>query len=388
MSEPKRTWADIDLAALLSNYRALRARAGEGVKFLGVVKANAYGHGAVPVAKLLEEAGADYLAVACLEEGATLREAGVIMPILILGLTEPRYTPELLRYDLTAAVGSRTCAEEMSRMASEAKKRVRIHLKIDTGMGRVGFTCREDRDPLSEILPVMDLPGLDIEGIFTHFATSDMPGIGDDYQKMQYRLFTGLTARLEEAVGRRFSIRHCANSGAVTGHPDTFLDMVRPGIALYGCYPSELRESVGLTPVMSVRTRIAQIRDFREGDSVSYGRIYTAPGPRRIAVVPVGYADGLHRVLSGKIDMLVHGQRVPQVGRICMDMCMLDVTDVPDAEEGDLVTLFGKDGEACIPVEEQAEKAGTISYEILSGIAPRVERVYRMPQNIKKILNN
>jgi len=364
------------LSAIRHNYRAMRARLAPGTKFLGVVKADAYGHGAVPVARLLEQEGADYLAVACLDEAIALREAGLKLPILILGITAPEDTAVLMRYDITSALGNRENAEAMSRLAVEAGGKVKVHLKVDSGMGRVGFTCHGGRDPLKDMLAVMGLPGLDIEGIFTHFATSDMPGVGDDYQQMQFSAFRSIIERLEQESGKKFAIRHCTNSGAMTGHPDTYMDMVRPGIALYGCYPCELTGGIELRPAMSVRSRIVQIKEFGEGDTVSYGRTWTSPGVRKIAIVPIGYADGLHRVLSNKIQMLVRGQRVSQVGRICMDMCMLDVTDAAGASVGDTVTLFGRDGEAFIPVEEQAEKAGTISYELLCDMSPRVQRVY------------
>ena len=376
MNEPKRTWAEVDLGAIRHNYEQMRKRAGAGVKFLGVVKADAYGHGALPVAELLQRIGADYLAVACLDEAEALRKGGIILPVLILGVTDPKYTEDLIRLDLTAAVADEGSAMEMSRIAESLGQRAKVHLKVDTGMGRIGFICRGGRDPSEQLARIADLPGLDAEGIFTHFAASDMPGEGDAYTQEQYEEFRALVQRIENTRGKRFGIRHCANSGAMTGHPDKFLDMVRPGIALYGCYPSKLTGGLELRPAMSVRTRIVQIRELLPGDSVSYGRRYIAEKPVRTAVVPIGYADGLHRILSGKIDMLVRGRRAPQIGRICMDMCMLDVTDIPEAGVGDVVTLFGMDGDACIPVEEQAEKAGTISYETLCAMSPRVERIW------------
>ena len=262
----------------------------------------------------------------------------------------------------------------MSEIAVKLGKTVKVHLKVDSGMGRVGFTCHDGRDPEDEMLKVMALPGLDIEGIFTHFAMSDV--FGDKYTDMQFREFTGLITRLEEKTGFKFKLRHCTNSGAMINYDWAYLDMVRPGIALYGCYPAEEKGDIDLLPAMSVKTKIAQIKEFQPGDTVSYGRTYASDGIRKIAIVPIGYADGLHRVLSNKIEMLVRGQRVKQVCRICMDMCMLDVTDVSDVCEGDIVTLFGKDGDEFIPVEEQAEKAGTISYELLCSMSPRVKRVY------------
>ncbi|MBR6205784.1 MAG: alanine racemase [Oscillospiraceae bacterium] len=376
MNEPKRTWAEVDLGAIRHNYEQMRKRAGDGVKFLGVVKADAYGHGALQVAGMLQRAGADYLAVACLDEAEALRQGGITLPILILGVTDPKYTEELIRMEITAAVADMHTAGEMSKIATGLGRRAKIHLKVDTGMGRIGFICRGDRDPAALLAQAADLPGLDAEGIFTHFATSDMPGEGDAYTEEQYEAFRTVVREAEQIRGKRFPIRHCANSGAMTGHPDKFLDMVRPGIALYGCYPSELTGNLDLRPAMSVRTRVVQVRELMPGDSVSYGRRFIAERPVRTAVVPIGYADGLHRVLSGRIDMLVRGRRAPQIGRICMDMCMLDVTDIPEVREGDVVTLFGEDGGARIPVEELAEKAGTISYEMLCAMSPRVERVW------------
>lgn len=374
MEEPKRTWAEISLKNIRHNYESMRARLKPGTRFLGVVKADAYGHGAIPVARMLEQAGADYLAVACLDEALTLRSAGIKLPILILGITDPKYTELLISHNITAALGSYENAVAMNELALQLGSKVRVHLKADSGMGRVGFTCHGGRNPEEAMAEILTMPGLDIEGIFTHFAMSDV--LGDPYTNMQFEAFTSLIDRLEKRAGFRFRIRHCTNSGAMINYDWAYLDMVRPGIALYGCYPAEETGGIELRPAMSVRSRIAQIKEFDAGDTVSYGRIYTAPGKRRIAIVPIGYADGLHRTLSGKIDMLVRGQRVPQVGRICMDMCMLDVTDVPDAAVGDTVTLFGHDGDAFIPVEEQAEKAGTISYELLCAMSPRVTRIY------------
>ena len=374
MNEQKRTWAEISLENILHNYLEMRSKLRPEQKFLGVVKANAYGHGAVKVAKLLEENGADYLAVACLDEAEELRLAGIKLPILILGCTSPEYTEKLIELNITQALGTLKNAEIMSEIAVKLGKTVKVHLKVDSGMGRVGFTCHDGRDPEDEMLKVMALPGLDIEGIFTHFAMSDV--LGDKYTDMQFREFTGLITRLEEKTGFKFKLRHCTNSGAMINYNWAYLDMVRPGIALYGCYPAEEKGDIDLLPAMSVKTKIAQIKEFQPGDTVSYGRTYASDGIRKIAIVPIGYADGLHRVLSNKIEMLVRGQRVKQVGRICMDMCMLDVTDVSDVCEGDIVTLFGKDGEEFIPVEEQAEKAGTISYELLCSMSPRVKRVY------------
>ena len=373
--DTERTWAEIDLDCIEHNFREMKARLGEDTRFLGVVKADAYGHGANKVAAVLQEAGCDYFAVACLDEAMRLRAGGAMLPILILGYTSPERTPELIEYGITQSVSSLAMAKEMSLIASSLGRSVKVHLKADSGMGRMGFTCHGGRDPSDEMAEIMRLPNLDIEGIFTHFAVSDVEG-GGEYTEMQFEAFTSLADRLEALSGKKFKIRHCTNSGAMINYEKTYLDMVRPGIALYGCYPDKDHGGLELRPAMQLKTRIYQIKEFAAGDTVSYGRLYTAPSVRRIAVVPIGYADGLHRVLSGKLEMLVRGQRVPQVGRICMDMCMLDVTDVEGVTEGDVVTVFGRDGDGFIPVEEPAEKAGTISYEILCDVSPRVPRLY------------
>ena len=374
MDRQKRTWAEIDLDNIRYNYRSMRKALKPEQKFLGVVKANAYGHGAVQVARVLEKEGADYLAVACIDEAVELRDSGIKLPVLILGITDPKYTDVLIEKNITQAVGSLENAKKMSETAVNMGKTVKIHLKADSGMGRVGFVCYGDRDPAFEMAEVIKLPGLEVEGIFTHFAVSDE--LGDEFTNMQFDAFCAVCHKTEELSGKKFKIRHCTNSGAMINYEWTYMDMVRPGIALYGCYPAAEKGQIDLKPVMQVKTRIAQIKDFEAGDTVSYGRTCAVAEKRRIAIVPIGYADGLHRVLSGKIDMLLSGKRVKQIGRICMDMCMIDVTDVPDAKVGDVVTVFGCDGEAVLPVEEQAEKAGTISYELLCAVSPRIPRIY------------
>ena len=373
MDKQMRTRAEIDLDAIEHNYLQMRSRLNPGTRFLGVVKANAYGHGAVKVAGLLQELGCDYLAVACLSEAIELRENGITLPVLILGYTDPKYTPALVQYGLTQALSGLEMAEAMSENAAGGN--VKVHLKVDSGMGRMGFTVHSGRAPFGDILKTVRLPNLEIEGIFTHFAVSDTAG-GEEYTQMQFKAFTDIISRIETESGIKFKIKHCTNSGAMISYNKVYLDMVRPGIALYGCYPDRETGGLELQPAMSLKTRIAQIKDFIPGDSVSYGRTFRAETPCRVAVITIGYADGLHRVLSNSIQVLVRGKRCRQIGRICMDMCMIDVTDVPEASVGDEVTIFGRDGNAVIPVEEQAEKAGTISYELLCAPANRVERVY------------
>ena len=369
MYEKDRTWAEIRLEAVRNNLCALRGRLTPGTHFLGVVKADAYGHGAVPVARTLEEAACDYLAVATLCEARELRDAGISLPILILGWTSPEHSEDIVRSRITQAVSDPGQARALSLAAVKLGVPAKIHLKIDTGMGRTGFLARGGRDPLPELLPLLTLPGLETEGIFTHFAVSETD---PEYTNAQAERFLSVVAAAERVLGHRIPLRHCANSGTVLQYRHLDLDMVRPGIALYGVSPDASLPAPDLIPVMTLKSRICQIRPLSPGESVSYGRRYLADVPRRMAVLPIGYADGLFRSLSGKASFLLRGTRVPQIGTICMDMCMLDVTEVPDAAVGDEVTVFGTDPS----VSELAGLAGTIPYELLCAVSPRVPRVY------------
>ena len=369
----KRTWAEISLPNLEHNYRALRGMLPRGCRFLGVVKANAYGHGAVPVAKKLEELGAEYLAVACLDEAVELRQAGITAPILLLGPTPAEFAGELLHYDLTQSVQDLPAARALSEAAVQADKPLKIHIKADTGMSRLGFLCDEEHADASadEIAQACALPGLEAEGIFTHFANADSD---ESYSMRQLTRFLDVVDKLT-ARGVEFKIRHCAASAAVLNYPCTHLDMVRPGIALYGHYPDPSCEGLdgpGLLPVMTLKTRVIAVRELPAGTCISYGCTHTLARDSRLAVLPVGYADGLERLLSNRGEMLVLGQRVPILGRVCMDLCMVDVTDLPAVKVGDEVTVFGPE----LPLEEKADTVGTIQYELLCGVAPRVPRVY------------
>ncbi len=363
-----RTWAEIDLDALAHNYRALRSNLEPGCKFVGVVKANAYGHGAVPVAKKLEELGAEYLAVACLDEAVELRQAGITAPILILGGTPGQFAPELLRYDITQTVFDLTTAKEYSAAAQKAGKSLKVHIKADTGMGRLGFV---GADRVAEIKEVCALPGLEAEGLFTHFADADG---SEEYTMAQFTSFLDLRDALERE-GVTFKINHCAASAAMLHYPCTHLDMVRPGIALYGHYPDEDAvglDGPGLIPVMTLKTRVAAVRTLPAGSCISYGRTHVLSRESRLAVLPIGYADGLHRGLSGRMEVAFDGQPAPIVGRICMDLCMADVTDLPQVQPGDVAEVFGKN----LRVEDKSDTLGTISYECLTSISRRVPRVY------------
>ena len=370
--ETARTWAEISLGNLEHNYRALRACAPDS-RFVGVVKANAYGHGAIPIARCLAQLGADYLAVACLDEAAELRGAGISAPILILGYTPPGLAAEVVNLDVTQTVSTPELARALNDAAAGLGKRARIHLKVDTGMSRLGVLGHHPETAARELAGLC-LPHLEPEGIFTHFADAD----GDeDYTMLQFTRFLDVLDELKGKYGRTFEIRHCAASAAVLNYPCTHMDMVRPGIALYGCYPDPACEGLdgpGLKPVMSLYSRVAAVRDFPADTPVSYGCTASfGAGGGRTAVLPIGYADGLHRVLSNESSVWLDGECRPIMGRVCMDMCMIGLSPGADVRPGDVAEVFGPH----LPVERQAETAGTISYELLCAVSPRVPRIYK-----------
>ena len=367
-----RTWAEVNLANLEHNYRALRAMLAPGCRFLGVVKANAYGHGAVQVAQRLERLGAEYLAVACLDEALELRQAGVRLPILILGYTPVERGGELLEGEITQTVYDLESARALSRLAEAAGKPLKIHIKADTGMSRLGWLCDEAHraESVDAICQVCALPGLEPEGIYTHFANADSD---EDYTMLQFTRFLDLLEVLKER-GLTFPIRHCAASAAVLRYPCTHLDMVRPGIALYGHYPDPSCEGLdgpGLRPVMTLKTRVASVKRVPAGTPVSYGCTHVLERDTRLAALTIGYADGLPRLCSDRLEVWLGGRRVPVVGRICMDMCMVDATGL-DVRPGDEAEVFG----GHLAIEEAAALAGTIQYELLCAVSPRVPREY------------
>ena len=366
-----RTWAEIDLDAIAHNMKTIRASLPEKTKFLGVVKADAYGHGAAAVARTLEENGADYLAVSCLAEALELRRAGSKLPILILGHTPGEYVKVLIEENLTQTVTCEAKALEYSEEAVKCGGRLRIHIKVDTGMSRLGFLCAGEHfeQGVKNILSACACPNLDAEGIYTHFAVSDEEGEENEgYTRAQFRLFTDMIKALEEK-GLHFALRHCANSGAVLSYRETALDMVRPGLLLYG-YGDGGR--LGLKCCMRLVTRVSTIKIYDEGTSVSYGRIYTTDRKTRMGVIPIGYADGLMRALSNRCSFYSCGGMAPQRGKICMDMCMIDLTALPDVNVDSEVEIFGPNA----PLEKLAEQAGTIPYELMCSVSKRVPRVY------------
>ena len=369
----KRTWAEISLPNIRHNYEAIRAALPAGCRFLGVVKADAYGHGALPVSRLLQEAGADYLAVSCLDEALELRRGGITMPVLILGHTPPEYTGLLIEQDFTQTVSALAKAREYSEAASALGKTLRVHIKLDTGMSRLGFLCAGDYFDrgVENVSLSCRLPNLEPEGIYTHFAVSDEAGEDQEaYTREQFRLFLAVIEAVQARSGVSFPIRHCANSGAVVHYPEMALDMVRPGLLLYGYGDDSGR--LGLKPCMRLVTTVSTIKHYEAGTSVSYGRRYVTDRHTRMGVLAIGYADGLPRILSNKCSFAAPGGFAPQRGSICMDMCMADLTDLPDAHVGSEVEIFGERSD----LDKLAAAAGTISYELLCAVSKRVPRVY------------
>ena len=388
MKTLKRTWAEVSLDNLEHNYRAIKNHIPEGCRFLGVMKADAYGHGAVPLSHALCELGAEYLAVSNLEEAIQLRRGGVRAPMLILGYTPASFADTMVFMDITQEVHSLEYAKELDTALAGTNYILNVHLKLDTGMTRIGFFAYDHERTLPELLEVCGLPHLHVEGVFTHFCVADSKAPEDEaFTRTQYARFTAMLDALA-AHGIRPELRHCASSGATILYPELALDMVRPGIATYGHAPSEDAEGIlDLRPLMTVRTTVAQPREIPAGTSISYGRTYTAERDMRVAVLPIGYADGLLRGLSGKVSFRIRGRMARSVGRICMDMCMVDVSEIPGVRVGDEAALFGYDTDGTLlPCERIAQQAGTISYEILCGISKRIPRIYMQDGREQEIL--
>jgi alanine racemase len=377
-------WAEVDLDALAHNIREIRRLAQKDALVTAVIKADGYGHGAKKIAQTLLDNGADRFAVAVLDEGIELRRAGFKVPILILGYTEKERAEELVSYDMEQAVYSWDLAEGLSKEAVKQGKTAKIHIKVDTGMGRIGL--QPNPESVQLIKKISQLPNIAIEGIFTHFAVAD--AFDKSYTEGQYEKFSWICRELEKE-NVKINVRHCANSATIIDLPQMHMNMVRAGIILYGLKPSDevMLDRMQLKQVMSLKVRITHLKEIEAGQSVSYGRKFIAQEKVRIASLPIGYADGYTRMLSGKAEALVKGKRVPVVGRICMDQCMIDVTDIEDVKVGDEVVLFGGQGEGFIHIDELAEKLGTINYEIVCMISKRVPRVYIKDGRIVDIQN-
>ena len=369
----KRTWAEIRLDNLTHNFETIRRQVGPNAKLLGVVKADAYGHGAVRVAKHLEKIGAGYLAISNVDEAEELRVNGIKLPILMLGFTPADQAERILKIDMTQAVQNYDIAKAFSDAAVKLGKKMKVHVKLDTGMGRLGFQCDDAHfdESLHSILEVLKLPGLDVEGVFTHFCVSDEEAPEHvEFTKVQHDRFVRMIEAVESQGNFKFRLHHCCNAGGIASYPEWAWDMVRCGIILYGV--GDLAEKMGMKPVMTVKTVVSTIKNFTPDTSISYGRKFFTARDSRIAVLPIGYADGLFRALSNKLKVLTPHGVAPQVGRICMDMCMVDITDLPDVKVGDEVEVFGE----TMLCETNAKLCGTIGYELLCAVSKRVPRLY------------
>ena len=374
MNRYLRCYAEISLEAIGHNIREVKKRLPEGVKLLGVVKANAYGHGAVPVASYLENQ-VDYFATATIEEAVEIRENGISAPILILGYVSPSQYGDLVEYDITQTIDSYAQALALEKEAARQNRKAKAHLAVDTGMTRIGFQVTEhDAD---EAAKIADLPHIELEGMFTHFSCADQED--KTYCSMQMEKYDKMTALLAER-GVTIPLRHICNSAGIMEFDDHHFEMVRSGIITYGIYPSEevKKERLDLIPALSWKSHVIHVKEVGPGIGVSYGATYVTEKPMtRIATVSAGYADGYPRALSNQGCVLIHGKKAPIIGRICMDQMMVDVTDIPDVQVEDVVTLVGTDGDETITIEEIANPAARFDYEMLCDISSRVTRVYK-----------
>ena len=369
MFDTLRTWAEVDLDAVLHNFMAARNHLPKYMKLLVTVKANAYGHGSLQIAKLLESK-ADYFAVAAMDEAVQLRQAGIRMPLLILGPVLPADYKRAAEHDVALTVSSLEEARAISACAEAAHKKITVHFALDTGMSRIGFPCSEEA--ARELKTATQFPGIIPEGVFSHFAMSDSKD--NSYVNLQTENFR----RMLDMVGVDFSIRHLYNSAAIAELKPEF-DMAREGILLYGLHPSDEVDGSsigGVKPAMALRSHVSVVKNLPAGTPISYGCTYVTGKDSVIATVMAGYADGVPRLLSNCGEVIIRGMKAPIVGRVCMDQFMVDVSHIPGVKPGDTVTIFGTDGSETITADEVAAKAQTIGYELICGIAPRVPRVY------------
>lgn len=369
---PRPTIAEIDLSAVRDNLRAIRSLIGPAVEIIGMVKADAYGHGAAAVARTLAAEGVKRFGVALVEEGAALREAGIPGEMLVLGALLPEQAPEIVEHRFEAALSDMDFARRLDEVSCRRRGRpIGVHVKLDTGMGRLGFPLGRALEVIRELA---GMRGLRLAGVMTHFASADEGG-GADFTRGQIAAFLKIR-EAAAAAGIRAPLWHAANSAGILRHPESRLDAVRPGLALYGGIPAaQVAPPTKLRPAMTLKTRIALVRDFPAGATLGYGRTFRTARASRIAALPIGYADGFSRANSNRGQALVRGRRAPIVGRVSMDAVLVDVTDAPGAETGDEVVLYGRQGEAEISIVEAAETLGTIPYELMTSLTARVPRV-------------
>ena len=371
----QRVWAEVDLDAIWENMVHMKENIAENTKILAVIKTDGYGHGGVPIAKMLEQL--DFMfgyAAATYEEAHVLREAGVKKPILILGYTFPYCYEELIREEIRPAVYRRDTVEELAAAAAKVGQKAKVHIKVDTGMGRIGIT--PDEEGLEFVRFLIEHPELEVEGIFTHFAKSDETDKTSANHQLEF--FQNFIDKIQTELGITIPVKHCSNSAAILEMPQANMDMVRAGITTYGLYPSEevSKDIVPLRAAMSLYSHIVYCKTIHAGQSVSYGGLFTAQKDTRVATIPVGYGDGYPRSLSGKGYVLIHGKKAPILGRVCMDQFMVDISEIPEAMEGDKVTLLGMDGTERITAEELGELSGRFNYEFVCDLGKRIPRVY------------
>lgn len=370
-----RVYATIDLDAIRHNIEEMASKLTEGTEIIGVIKADGYGHGAVPIAKELESLSNLYgFATATEEEAMILRMAGIRKPILVLGYAFPGSYKEMLEKEIRITVFCHDTLAQLSKAAEETGRKARIHIKVDTGMMRIGI--RPDEEGMKLVKAALDMPGIEVEGIFTHFAKSDEKDKSSAGN--QLALFKDFVEKIKGETGFQIPICHCANSAAMIELREADMDMVRAGIALYGLWPSEevSKGIVGLKPAMELKSQVIFVKEVEAGIQIGYGGTFTTPWKMKIATIPVGYGDGYPRGLSNKGYVLVHGEKAPIVGRICMDQFMIDVTQIPRIKEGDAVTLIGREGERQITMEELGELSGRFNYELACCIGKRIPRIY------------
>ena len=379
-----RAWAEIDLDAIAHNTREIKKLTGNRVEMMGVVKADAYGHGVLEVVRTLLDNGVAQLAVSMLDEAIQIRKMGIDVPILVLSYTDPARADEIVLNRVTQTVFSMDLAQALSAAAVRLGKDVKIHVKVATGMTRVGFM--PGYSAVKNIMEIAKMPGIILEGIFTHFASADESD--SSYTIMQFERFMSLYTELAR-VGIHIPVKHVCNSAAILQYPEMYLDVVRPGVILYGLYPSkEVARKIDLRPAMTLKANVILVKDVDSDVCISYGRTFRTSRKSRIATVPIGYADGYTRLMSNKGRMLVNGEFAPVVGRICMDQCMIDVTDLKhEVSVGDEIVIFGKQNGACISVDEIADQVGTINYELVCIIGKRIPRVYLKGGKICSVLN-
>ncbi|MCX8131264.1 MAG: alanine racemase [Clostridia bacterium] len=380
-----RSWAEVNLDNIAHNVREIRRITNKKAEIMGVVKADAYGHGVMEVARTLLGNGVTRLAVSMLDEAIQLRKNGISVPILILSYTDPRRAEEIIRHDVTQTVFSQDLAKALSDAAVKLERNVKIHIKIDTGMTRVGFM--PGYSAIKNVVEISKLPGIIIEGLFTHFASADESD--KSYTHMQFEKFMSICNELSR-IGLYIPVKHVANSAAIIEFPEMHLDMVRPGIILYGMYPSSEVDAarIHLKPAMTLKANVILVKEVERDTSISYGRIFTTQRESKIATIPIGYADGFTRLMTNKAKVLINGELAPVVGKICMDQCMADITDTcKEVCVGDEVVIFGRQGEQEIKVEDLAAAIGTINYEVVCLIGKRVPRFYLQGGKISNVLN-